>query len=63
MNQQSEQGKTKQEYRLVEIYVGEEKLELNGFVMDLFQETICGMVRALGTHDTSKTIKVIIKER
>lgn len=63
MTQPSDQTITNQEFRLVEIHVGDEQLELNGFVMDLFQETICGMVRALGTNDLTKTIQITIRAK
>ncbi len=36
------------------------EVELNGYVMDVFQETVLALVRTLGTEDESKSIEVRI---
>ncbi|TVR68406.1 MAG: hypothetical protein EA427_10880 [Spirochaetaceae bacterium] len=46
--------------RKVELKVGGSPVELNGFVQDLFQEVLVGLVRSLGTEDPSKRIEVLI---
>lgn len=46
--------------REVHLTVNEKEVELNGFVKDMFQETVIGMVRALGTDDENGSIRLTI---
>lgn len=48
--------------REVRLMVDGAEVKLNGFVKDVFQETIVGIVRALGTEDESKSIELTISE-
>ncbi len=48
--------------RKIQLVVDGAEVKLNGFVKDVFQETVVGIVRALGTVDESKSIELIISE-
>jgi hypothetical protein len=50
----------RQDTRTVQLTVNGLPVELNGFVMDVFQETIVGLVKALGTEKPEGTITVTI---
>ena len=46
--------------REVRLKVDGREVELNGFVEDVFQETVVGLVRALGTDDEEGSIELTI---
>ena len=48
--------------RTVRLVVDGAEVKLNGFVKDVFQETVVGIVRALGTEDESKAIELTVSE-
>jgi hypothetical protein len=48
--------------RAVRLLVGGQEVKLNGFVRDVFKETIVGIVRALGTEDEESEIQLTISE-
>lgn len=47
--------------RGVEVTVGGKKVELNGFVEDVIQEVVVGLIRSLGTDDEQESIEVRIE--
>ena len=49
--------------RDVELRVDGEAVELNGFVQDIFQEVLVGLVRSLGTDDEEGAIEIRISPR
>ena len=46
--------------RDVHLTVDGKEVKLNGFVQDVFQETVVGIVRALGTDDEEARIELTI---
>ena len=46
--------------RTVRLVVDGKEVKLNGFVKDVFQETVVGIVRALGTEDESAAIELTV---
>lgn len=46
--------------REVVLKVDGREVELNGFVRDVFQETVVGLIRALGTDDEGSLIELTI---
>lgn len=46
--------------RDVYVEVNGESLSLNGFVQDLFQEVIVGLIRSLGEADEASTIRITV---
>lgn len=50
----------KKDSREVELTVDGQQVPLNGYVMDVFQEVLVGLVRALGDEDPDKAIQVSI---
>jgi hypothetical protein len=46
--------------REVHLEVDGHEVELNGFVADIFQEAVVGLVRALGTDDEEGRIELTI---
>lgn len=46
--------------REVHLTVDGRDVKLNGFVADVFQETVVGLVRALGTDDEEGSIELTI---
>ena len=46
--------------RDVNLTVDGKEVKLNGFVQDVFQETVVGIVRALGTDDEEARIELTI---
>jgi len=50
----------KTESREVELAINGTAVELNGYVMDVFQEVVVGLVRALGDENPDAAITVSI---
>lgn len=46
--------------RTVELSVGGQPVALNGYVMDVFQEVVVGLVRALGGENPEQEIRLTI---
>jgi hypothetical protein len=46
--------------RTVDLVVDGHPVEMNGFVQDLFQEVLVGLVRSLGTEDPDGRIEVVV---
>ena len=46
--------------RAVRLTVDGREVKLNGFVEDVFQETVVGLVRALGSDDEAGSIELTI---
>lgn len=51
------------EAREVTLRVDGVEVDLNGYVKDVFQETVLALVRTLGTEDPDRTIEVSIGPR
>lgn len=53
----------KDEFREVELTVDGANVAINGYVMDVFQEVVVGLVRALGDENPDGEIRVTVARR
>jgi hypothetical protein len=53
----------KKEAREVELTVDGKKIAINGYVMDVFEEVVVGLVRALGEENPDGEIRVAVAPR
>lgn len=57
-----ENAKRKTAAREISVKVDGLEVQMNGFVMDVFQEVVVGLVRSLGDQNEEKKIELIIEE-
>lgn len=53
----------KEKSREVELAVDGKKVSINGYVMDVFEEVVVGLVRALGEENPDGEIRVTVAPR